>query len=64
MGAMKLSLRVQLALLVGIAFLTGQLLSAILFYDERSLAVQAAIGLETAGRAAKAAKLMATAPQE
>jgi len=64
MGAMKLSLRVQLALLVGIAFLTGQLLSAILFYDERSLAVQAAIGLETAARAAKAAKLMATAPQE
>jgi signal transduction histidine kinase len=64
MSAIKLNLRLQLAILVGIAFLTGQILIALLFYDERSLAVQAAIGVETAARAANAAKLMATAPQE
>lgn len=55
-------LRTQLALLVlGVLFL-AQALSLWLFVDERSLAVQAAIGAEAAGRAANVAQLIEGAP--
>ena len=52
MNKLPLSLRAQLVLLVGVAFLLGQFLSLVFFADERSLAVQAALGAEAAARAA------------
>lgn len=60
----NLSLRTQLVLLVGAAFIAGQALSIILFTDERSLAVQAALGAEAASRAANVARLIESAPRE
>lgn len=64
MKQLNLSLRVQLVLLVGAAFLVGQALSLVLFADERSSAVQAALGAEAAGRAANVALLIENAPSE
>jgi len=60
----NLSMRAQLVLLVGAAFLVGQLLSLVLFADERSSAVQAALGAEAAGRAANVALLIENAPSD
>lgn len=57
-------MRTQVVILVVVAFVTGQLLSLWLFADERSLAVQAALGAEAAGRAANVARLIETAPQD
>lgn len=58
----QLRLRTQLIGLVILAFIAGQVLSVWILTDERSLAVQAALGTETAGRAANVAKLLETAP--
>lgn len=58
----KWRLRNQLIALVVLAFLAGQVLSIWILTDERSLAVQAALGTEAAGRAANVAKLLETAP--
>lgn len=55
-------LRTQLLILVIFAFVSGQLLSFWLMTDERSLAIQAALGIEAAGRAANVAQLIETAP--
>ncbi|MFK8036055.1 MAG: ATP-binding protein [Hyphomicrobiales bacterium] len=64
MKGFALRLRTQIALLVlGVLFI-AQALSLWLFVDERSLAVQAAIGAEAAGRAANVAKLIAGAPPD
>ena len=57
-------MRTQVVILVVVAFVTGQLLSLWLFADERSLAVQAALGAEAAGRAANVARLIETAPPD
>ena len=57
-------MRTQVVILVMTAFLTGQLLSLWLFTDERSLAVQAALGAEAARRAANVARLIETAPPD
>lgn len=59
-----LSLRAQLVLLVGAAFFAGQVLSFVLFTDERSSAIQAALGAEAASRAANVALLIERAPSE
>ena len=64
MKQFSLSLRVQLVLLVGAAFLVGQALSLVFFADERSSAVQAALGAEAASRAANVALLIESAPSE
>ena len=64
MKQFSLSLRVQLVLLVGAAFLVGQALSLVFFADERSSAVQAALGAEAASRAANVALLIERAPSE
>ena len=64
MTGRNLSLRTQLVLLVGAAFLVGQLLSLVFFADERSSAVEAALGAEAAGRAANVAVLIESAPAE
>ena len=58
------TLRVQIALLVLGVLVLAQALSLWFFVDERSLAVQAAIGAEAAGRAANVAQLIEGAPQE
>lgn len=58
------SLRVQLLLLIVGALVVAQAISLWLFLDERSLAVQAAIGAEAAGRAANVALLIEEAPSE
>lgn len=55
-------LQTQLVVLVVFAFLSGQLLSIWLLTDERSLAIQAALGAEAAGRAANVALLLDDAP--
>jgi hypothetical protein len=55
-------LRTQIALLVLAILFAAQALSLWLFVDERSLAVQAAIGAEAAGRAANVAQLIEGAP--
>ncbi len=64
MKRLDVSLRTQLVLLVGASFLLGQLLSLIFFADERSLAVRAALGAETASRAANVARLIESAPPD
>ena len=64
MKKFNLSLRAQLVLLVGAAFLVGQALSLLFFADERSSAVRAALGAEAAGRAANVALLIENAPSE
>ena len=62
MNAVGWRLRTQIALLVLAVLLLAQALSLWLFVDERSLAVQAAIGAEAAGRAANVAQLIEGAP--
>lgn len=57
-------LRTQLALLVLSVLVLAQALSLWLFVDERSLAIQAAIGAEAAGRAANVAQLIEGAPEQ
>ncbi len=57
-------LRTQIALLVLAVLFVAQALSLWLFVDERSLAVQAAIGAEAAGRAANVAQLIEGAPSD
>ncbi|MDG2259466.1 MAG: ATP-binding protein [Paracoccaceae bacterium] len=58
------SLRVQLILLILAALTAAQLVSLWLFADERSLAIQAAMGFEAAGRAANVARLIEEAPED
>jgi len=55
-------LRSQIALLVLSVLVTAQAISLWLFVDERSLAIQAAIGTEAAGRAANVSRLIEKAP--
>ena len=57
-------LRTQIALLVLAVLCVAQALSLWFFVDERSLAVQAAIGAEAAGRAANVAQLVEGAPDD
>ncbi|MFQ1701837.1 ATP-binding protein [Loktanella agnita] len=57
-------LRTQIALLVLGVLFVAQALSLWFFVDERSLAVQAAIGAEAAGRAANVAQLVEGAPDD
>ena len=57
-------LRTQIALLVLSVLFVAQALSLWFFVDERSLAVQAAIGAEAAGRAANVAQLVEGAPAD
>ena len=54
--------RTQIALLVVSVLFVAQSVGLWLFVDERSLAVQAAIGSEAAGRAANVARLIEEAP--
>ena len=56
--------RTQIALLVVSVLFVAQVVGLWLFVDERSLAVQAAIGSEAAGRAANVARLIEGAPPE
>lgn len=56
------TLRVQLVLLVVAALTAAQVISILLFFDERSLAIRAAFGFEAAGRAANVARLIEEAP--
>lgn len=56
------SLRAQLVILILAALTAAQLISLWLFADERSLAIQAALGFEAAGRAANIARLIEEAP--
>ena len=56
--------RSQIALLVVVVMFVAQVVGLWLFVDERSLAVQAAIGSEAAGRAANVALLIEEAPPE
>ncbi len=64
MTAVAWRLRTQIALLVLAVLFVAQALSLWLFVDERSLAVQAAIGAEAAGRAANVAQLIEGAPSD
>ncbi len=64
MRVFALRLRTQIALLVLGVLFVAQALSLWLFVDERSLAVQAAIGAEAAGRAANVARLIEGAPSD
>ena len=64
MKVLPRTLRVQIALLVLGVLVIAQALSLWFFVDERSLAVQAAIGGEAAGRAANVAQLIEGAPPE
>ena len=64
MTAVAWRLRTQIALLVLGGLSVAQALSLWLFVDERSLAVQAAIGAEAAGRAANVAQLIEGAPMD
>ena len=57
------TLRAQLVLLILGALLAAQAVSLWLFFDERGLAVRAALGLEAAGRAANVALLLEEAPE-
>ncbi len=54
--------RSQIALLVVVVLFVAQVVGLWLFVDERSLAVQTAIGSEAAGRAANVARLIEEAP--
>lgn len=62
MGFVPKSLRMQLVLLVVLALTAAQALNLFLFTDERNLAIRAAIGAETAARAANVARLIEEAP--
>lgn len=55
-------LRTQIAILVLSVLVAAQAISLWLFVDERSLAIQAAIASEAAGRAANVARLIEEAP--
>jgi hypothetical protein len=57
------SLRGQLVLLILAALILAQGISLWLFFDERGMAVRAALGLEAAGRAANVARLIEEAPE-
>lgn len=57
------SLRGQLIIVIVAALLIAQVVSVLLFVDERSMAVRAAIGMETAGRAVNIARLIEEAPE-
>jgi len=61
---MRMGFRTQIALLVVSVLFVAQSVGLWLFVDERSLAVQAAIGSEAAGRAANVARLIEEAPLE
>ncbi|MFP7675652.1 ATP-binding protein [Marivita sp. S0852] len=61
---MRMGFRSQIALLVVSVLFVAQVVGLWLFVDERSLAVQAAIGSEAAGRAANVARLIEEAPPE
>ena len=61
---MRMGFRSQIALLVVSVLFVAQVVGLGLFVDERSLAVQAAIGSEAAGRAANVARLIEEAPPE
>lgn len=61
---MRMGFRTQIALLVVSVLFVAQVVGLLLFVDERSLAVQAAIGSEAAGRAANVARLIEGAPPE
>ena len=59
---MVLGIRLQIALLVVSVLFVAQVVGLWLFVDERSLAVQAAIGSEAAGRSANVARLIEAVP--
>jgi len=61
---MRMGFRTQIALLVVSVLFAAQVMGLWLFVDERSLAVQAAIGSEAAGRAANVARLIEGAPSD
>lgn len=61
---MRLGFRTQIAILVVTVLAIVQVLGVWLFVDERSLAVQAAIGSEAAGRAANVARLIENTPRD
>lgn len=61
---MHAGFRTQIAVLVVSVLFAAQLAGLWLFVDERSLAVQAAIGSEAAGRAANVARLIEGAPSD
>lgn len=61
---MPMGFRTQIAILVVSVLFVAQVLGLWLFVDERSLAVQAVIGSEAAGRAANVARLIEGAPPE
>ena len=61
---MRMGFRTQIALLVVSVLFVAQVVGLWVFVDERSLAVQAAIGSEAAGRAANVARLIEGAPSE
>jgi signal transduction histidine kinase len=58
------TLRGQLVLVILTTFLVVQGVSLILFVDERGMAVRAALGVETAGRAANVVRLLEATPEE
>jgi len=57
------TLRTQLMVMILTTFVVVQGISLWLFADERSLAVRAALGLESAGRAANVVRLIEAAPK-
>ncbi|MFT7448632.1 MAG: signal transduction histidine kinase [Glaciecola sp.] len=61
---MRMGFRTQIAILVVSVLFAAQVAGLWLFVDERSLAVQAAIGTEAAGRAANVARLIEEAPAD
>lgn len=61
---MNVGFRTQIAILVVSVLAAAQMVGLWLFVDERSLAVQAAIGSEAAGRAANVARLIEGAPRD
>ena len=58
------TLRVQLVLLIVAALAIAQVISLLLFADERSLAIRVAFGFEASGRAANVARLIEEAPAD
>ena len=58
------TLRVQLVLLIVVALAVAQVISLLLFADERSLAIRLSLGFEAAGRAANVARLLEEAPAD
>ncbi len=64
MPAIQQSLPTQIAVLVLVSLAAAQIISIWMFFDERALAVRAAIGFEAVGRAANVARLLKEAPIE